>query len=106
MVHCSDQYFHRLYSHVKAHRDNKIQYGDLSRPAQLNCQMDYHAKKAIWEVGLVDKEITQQFPLELVCNFLGKNKLTSDKRDALGIWDSRKLAKECFYKRNILYAQA
>jgi hypothetical protein len=59
MVHCSDLSFHWLYSHVKVHQDNNIQYGDLSRPAQLNCQMDYHAKKAIWEAGPVDEEITQ-----------------------------------------------
>jgi hypothetical protein len=59
MVHCSDLSFHWLYSHVKAHRDDNIQYGDLSRLAQLNCQMDYHAKKGIWEAGPVDEEITQ-----------------------------------------------
>jgi hypothetical protein len=68
--------------------------------------MDYHAKKAIWEAGPVDEEITQLFPLKLVCIFIGKNKLTSDKGDALRFWVSRKLAKECFYKHNILYAQA
>jgi hypothetical protein len=78
MVHCSDLSFCWLYSHVKAHQDDNIHYGDLSQPAQLNCQMDYHAKKAIWEAGLVDEEITQCFPLELDCIFLGKNKLTSD----------------------------
>jgi hypothetical protein len=106
MVHCSDLSFRRLYSHVKAHQDDNIQYRDLSRPAQLNCQMDYHTKKAIWEAGLVDEEITQRFPLEPVCIFLGKNKLTSDKGDALRFWVNRKLAKEWFYEHNILYAQA
>ncbi len=72
MVHCSDLSFHRLYSHVKAHQDNNIQYGDLSQLTQLNCQMDYHAKKAIWEAGPVDEEITQQFRLKPVYVFLGK----------------------------------
>ncbi len=33
MVHCSDLTFRRLYSHVKAHQDDNIQYGDLS-PSQ------------------------------------------------------------------------
>ncbi len=33
--------------------------------------------------------------------------LTSpDKGDALRFWVDRKLAKECFYERDILYAQA
>jgi hypothetical protein len=72
----------------------------------LNCQIDYHAKKAIWEAGLVDEEIIQQIPLKPVCMFLGKNKLTSDKGDALRFWVNRKLGKECFYERDILYAQA
>jgi hypothetical protein len=106
MVHCSDLSFCRLYSHVKVHQDGNIQYGDLSQPAQLNCQMDYHAKKAIWEAGLVNEEITQRFPLKPVWVILGKNKLISDKGDALRFWVNRKLAKECFYERNILYAQA
>jgi hypothetical protein len=106
MVHCSDLSFCWLYSHVKAHQDDNIQYGDLSQLAQLNYQMDYHAKKAIWEAGPVDEEITQQFPFEPVYIFLGKNKLTSDKGDALRFWVNRKLAKECFYKCNILYVQA
>jgi hypothetical protein len=106
MVLCSDLSSCRLYSHIKAHQDDNIQYGDLSQPAQLNCQVDYHAKKAIWEVGLVDEEITLRFPLKLVCVFLGKNRLTSDKGDALRFWVNRKLVKECFHERNILYAQA
>jgi hypothetical protein len=107
MVHCSDLSFHRLYSHVKAHQNNNIQYGDLSLPAQLNCQMDYHAtKKAIWEGGPVNEVITQRFPLEPVRVFLGKNKLTSDKGEALRFWVNSKLVKEHFYKLDILYAQA
>jgi hypothetical protein len=94
MVHCSDLSFRRLYSHVKAHQDNNIQYGDLSQLAQPNCQINYHAKKAIWEAGPVDEEITQRIPLKPVCIYLGKNKLTSDNRDALRFWVNRKLAKE------------
>jgi hypothetical protein len=58
MVHCSNLSFHHLYSHMKAHQDDNIQYGDLTRPAQLNCQMDYHGKKAIWDTGPADAKIT------------------------------------------------
>jgi hypothetical protein len=46
MVHCSNLSFCHLYSHVKAHLDDNIQYEDFMRLAQLNCQMDYHAKKS------------------------------------------------------------
>ncbi len=52
MVNCSNITFSRFYSHVRAHQGNQSQYGDLSWPAQLNCQMDYHAKK----VGLGSAE--------------------------------------------------
>jgi hypothetical protein len=49
MINSSNLSFMRIFSHVKAHQDNGIKYGSLLRHAQLNCQMDYHAKKAIWE---------------------------------------------------------
>jgi hypothetical protein len=41
-----------------------------------------------------------------LCVFLGKNKLTSDKGDPLRFWVNKKLARECFYERDILYAHA
>ncbi len=83
MVHCSDLSFRCLYSHVKAHQDDNIQYGDLTQPSQLNCQMDYHATKAIWDAGPAEDEITRRFPLEPVCVILGRNKPISDKGEAL-----------------------
>jgi hypothetical protein len=52
MVNCSDLTFLRIFSHVKAHQDDHIGYESLTRSAQLNCQMDYHAKKSIWESDL------------------------------------------------------
>jgi hypothetical protein len=103
MVNCSDLSFRRLYSLVRAHHDNNVQYGDLSRLAQLNCQIDYYAKKAIWDAGPVDDKITHPFPLEPVCIFLGKNKLTSDKGDALKFWVSRQIARKIFHEPDILY---
>jgi hypothetical protein len=45
MVNFSNISFSRFYSHIRAHQDDRAQYGDLSCPAQLNCQMDYHAKR-------------------------------------------------------------
>ncbi len=59
MVHSSDLSFYCLYSHVKAHQDNNIQYRDLTQPTQLNCQMDYHTKKQSgtqvqWRMRLLD----------------------------------------------------
>ncbi len=43
MANCSNSSFSWHYSHVKAHQDNGWAYGNLSRDAQLNCQIDYLA---------------------------------------------------------------
>ncbi len=71
MVHCSDLSFRHLYSYVKAHQDDNIRYGDLTRPAQLNCQMDYHAKN---QSGMQVQQMTRLldgFRLSQSVYFLG-----------------------------------
>jgi hypothetical protein len=45
--------------------------------------MDYLAKKAIHEAPPTEDAAVQRFPLEPLCVFLGKNKLTSDKGERL-----------------------
>jgi hypothetical protein len=66
--------FTRIFSYVKAHQDDGIKYGSLMSHAQLNCQMYYHAKKAIWETIPDPEAPTKQFPLKLIDVYLGKNK--------------------------------
>jgi hypothetical protein len=102
MVNCSNMPFSRFYSHVRAHQNDRTQYGDLARPAQLNCQMDYHAKKAIWDTGPLNDKVTRRFPLEPVCVFLSKNKLTSNKGNKLRFWVHRKLARSAYHDIIIL----
>jgi hypothetical protein len=48
MVHCKNFSFACGYYHVKAHQDDRDSYFSLARPAQLNCQVDFYAKKVIW----------------------------------------------------------
>jgi hypothetical protein len=62
MVNCSNLTFSRVFSHVRAHQDNNISYRDLCRPAQLNCQMDYMAKKAIWDEIQAMTRVATAFP--------------------------------------------
>ena len=71
MICCAGMSFKRIFSHVKAHRDDGEEYGKLSRESQLNCQMDYHAKQAIWEATEQQNAITKRFPLEPICVYLG-----------------------------------
>ena len=47
LVNCSSLTFDRHYSHVLAHQDDQLDYGDLSQPSQLNVNMDYNAKQAL-----------------------------------------------------------
>jgi hypothetical protein len=83
MANCSNLSFSWRYSHVKAHQDGGRAYGDLLQDAQINCQIDYLAKMAIYEAQAPQDALTRQFPLKLSCIFLGRNKLTSDKGDRL-----------------------
>jgi hypothetical protein len=72
MINCNNLLFTKIFSRVKAHQDNGIKYGSLTRHAQLNCQMDYHAKKAIWEPFPDPEAPTKRFPLKPICIYLGK----------------------------------
>jgi hypothetical protein len=102
MVNCSNISFSLFYSHVQTHQDDQAQYVDLPRPEQLNCQIDYHAKKAIWDTGQLHDKVTRRFPLEPVCVFLGKNKLTFDNGDELRFWVHWKLARSAYHDMKIL----
>jgi hypothetical protein len=103
MVNCSNLSFSRHYSHVKAHQDNHQAYSGLPREAQLNCQMDYLAKKAIYEAQEPQGTPTRHFPLEPVCVFLGRNKLTSNKREKLQFWVQKQLARSWIHDASILF---
>jgi hypothetical protein len=92
MVNCSDLPFARIFSHVKAHQDDHTGYESLTHSAQLNCQMDYYAKKAIWDKEHNLEAPTRCFPLELLCIFLGRNKLTLDKGEKLRFWVQMQIA--------------
>ncbi len=83
MANCSNLLFSRVYSHVRAHQDDGKAYGVLMKDAQLNCQMDYLGKKAIYETHAHKEAHARRFPLEPICVFLERSKLTSDKGERL-----------------------
>jgi hypothetical protein len=91
MANCSNLSFSQIFSHVKAHQDDGRKYGDLLCEAQLNCQMDYLAKKAIHEAPPTHDAAMQHFPFEPLGVFLGKNKLTSDKGERQKFWVHKQL---------------
>ena len=103
LVNCSNLTFDRLYSHVKAHQDDTVAYHDLTRPAQLNVNMDSYAKQALWDLQPTRLPPQQAFPLEPVCIFAGPTKIMADMGDATRFWTHRHLAQEKFHQLDILY---
>jgi hypothetical protein len=103
MINGNNLSFTRIFSHVKTHQDNGIKYGSLTHHAQLNCQIDYHAKKAIWETTPDPEAPTRRFPLKPICVFLVKNKLTSDKGERLKFWVQQQQARSYYHNADIIY---
>ena len=106
MINCSDLTFGFDYSHVRAHQDDDIAYHLLSRPAQLNCIADIHAKRVIW--GLDGDELPPQevFPLESVAVFVGAEKMTSDTGDSLRFWAHQQLARATYSTLGVMAAES
>jgi hypothetical protein len=69
LVNCAGLLFTRLYSHVRAHQDDKMVYQDLSQPLQLNCSMDFNAKRALLDIQPMNLLSQHTFPLEPICAF-------------------------------------
>ncbi len=103
MVHCSGLSFTRLlFSHISAHQDNRTKFEDLSRPAQLNCAVDFGAKRALLKLDALNLPRQQPFPLEAISVFAGREKMTSDTGPYLQYFAHRQLAKEEFLAAGIL----
>ncbi len=103
LVNCSNLSFARFYSHVKAHQDDTIAYQDLTHPAQLNVNMDSHAKQALWDLHATWLPTQQVFPLKPVCVFADSTKITADTGQATRFWAHRRLAREGFHQLDMLY---
>jgi hypothetical protein len=69
LVNCKEPSFNRIYSHVKAHQDDMEDYKNLSRPSQLNCTMDHHAKAVLWNINPTEPPKQKPFSLESVSVF-------------------------------------
>jgi hypothetical protein len=97
MVNYSDLPFTQVFSHVKTHQDGGKKYDDLTRDAQLNCQMDFLTKSVIYAAPNTQSNQTKCFPLEPLCVLLGNNKVTSTKGDRLRFWVHKQLAQTRFH---------
>ena len=102
MVHCSDLSFTRLFSQVLAHQDARTKFEDLTRLAQLNCAVDFGAKRALLELEALDLPHQQPFPLEAISVFAGREKITSDTVPYLRNFAHLQLAREEFSVAGVL----
>ena len=66
LVNCRYLSFDVVYRHVKAHQDDHKLFADLSRQAQLNCMMDWMAKRVLQARARDLKNPCKVFPLEPV----------------------------------------
>jgi hypothetical protein len=103
MINSRNSSFTCIFSHVKTHQDDHTSYTNLTRSAQLNFQMDFHAKKTIWDTSHGPDAPTWSFLLEPPCIFFWRKKLTSDKGEKLHFWVQAQLARKQFYEADILY---
>ena len=103
MVNCSDLSFKRFFSRVQAHLDDSKAFHELKRPAQLNCGCDAKAKMVLRNLESDSLPTQKPFPLEPLCIFVGKEKMTSDTGPQIRYWVQRQLAQAFFSSQNILY---
>ena len=106
MLHANNLSFDIRYLHVQAHQDDDDPYHQLSRPSQLNCIADSHAKREIWEVGSDELPVQQAFPLEPVTVFVRDKKMTSDTADCIRFWAHKILAEQTFFTLGIMSSQS
>jgi hypothetical protein len=69
--------FDRLFSHVPAHQDDREDFESLSQEAQLNCACIFGAKWVLLNHNPDDLPRQQQFPLEPISVWAGREKMTS-----------------------------
>jgi hypothetical protein len=104
-VNCSNISFNRYYFHVLAHQDDQQDNRFISCPSQLNCFIDYLAKKALWDFQATQPPPQQAFPLEPICIFASNTKITADMGNYVQFWTQRQLAHNSLHHLNILFAQ-
>ena len=83
MVNFRNPTFACIYSHVKSHQYDDMAYQYLSRPSQLNCIMDDHAKKFSWGLEGLHLPAQEIFPLEPDAILVRNEKMTYNTGDSL-----------------------
>ena len=102
MLHCSTLTFKRLFSHVSAHQDDGAAFDTLPRQAQLNCAVDFGAKRVLLQLAPEELPRQRPFPLETISVWAGKEKITSDTGASIQFHAHKNLAWSEFNDAGIL----
>ncbi len=105
MIHCSSMSFDRHFSHVSAHQDDREEFESLSQEAQLNCACNFGAKRVPLNHNPDNLPRQQQFPLEPISVWAGREKMTSDTRSSVRFHAQKNLARNEFNAAGILSLQ-
>ena len=107
LVNCKNFPFACSFHHVAAHQDDSTPFHLLDRVAQLNCLMDEKAKAALRKLSMDTIQLQQQdFHMEPILIFAGKEKVTSDSGSLVRFWAHRQLARSFFVEKKILDTEA
>jgi hypothetical protein len=102
MLHCSSLSFKRLFSHVSAHRDNHTKWENLFHAEKLNCAANFGAKRVLLNLDAHKLPHQERFPLEAICAWAGKEKMTLDTGHHIQYHAHRQLAREEFDAERVL----
>ncbi len=78
MLHCSLLSFTQLFSHVSVHQDDRTKFKNLLCKVQLNCAVNFGTKRALLSLDTNDLPWQQKIPLEAICVWTGREKMTLD----------------------------
>ena len=102
MLHCGLMTSTHLFSYVFTHQDNWTKWENLTRAEQLNCAVDFGAKRVLLHHDDSNLPRQQKFPLEAVCVWAGREKMTSDTGHYIRYHAHQQLAREEFAAAGIL----
>jgi hypothetical protein len=102
MLHSSSLSFKRLSSHVSAYQDDCTQWDNLTHMEKLSYAADFVAKRILLTMDANDLPRQQRFPLEAICVWAGREKMTLDMGHFIRCHAHCHLAREKFKAASLL----
>jgi hypothetical protein len=103
LVNCGGLSFHREYCHVEAHQDNRTQWEDMTRAAQLNAACDTGTKAMLHSQDITDLPWQEAFPLEPIRMFVDGKQMMSDTGAHIWYAAGCQVARSFFHRTSRLF---